>query len=104
MTLKKGSISYKMHKFSEFASTVHFVGDKISINKILNKEINVLHYKIEPSKHNTDDYAQMQIELDGEKMVCFTTSMVIKEQLEMYKDKLPFTTTIIKPRKYFTFN
>jgi hypothetical protein len=50
-----------MHKFSEFASTVHFVGDKISINKILNKEINVLHYKIEPSKHNTDDYAQMQI-------------------------------------------
>lgn len=47
-----------MHKFSEFASTVHFVGDKISINKILNKEINVLHYKIEPSKHNTDDYAQ----------------------------------------------
>lgn len=92
-----------MHKFSEFASTVHFVGDKISINKILNKEISVLHYRIEPSKHGTDDYAQMQIELDGEKMVCFTTSMVIKEQLEMYKDKLPFTTTIIKPRKYFTF-
>lgn len=30
-----------MHKFSEFASTVHFVGDKISINKILNKEISV---------------------------------------------------------------
>lgn len=56
------------------------------------------------SKHGTDDYAQMQIELDGEKMVCFTTSMVIKEQLEMYKDKLPFTTTIIKPRKYFTFS
>lgn len=93
-----------MHKFSEFASTVHFVGDKISINKILNKEISVLHYRIEPSKHGTDDYAQMQIELDGEKMVYFTTSMVIKEQLEMYKDKLPFTTTIIKPRKYFTFS
>lgn len=53
MTLKKGSINYKMHKFSEFASTVHFVGDKISINKILNKEINVLHYKIEPSKSIT---------------------------------------------------
>lgn len=79
-----------MHKFSEFASTVHFVGDKISINKILNKEISILHYRIEPSKHGTDDYAQMQI--------------VIKEQLEMYKDKLPFTTTIIKPRKYFTFS
>ena len=93
-----------MHKFSEFASTVHFVGDKISINKILNKEISVLHYRIKPSKHGTDDYAQMQIELDGEKMVCFTISMVIKEQLEMYKDKLPFTTTIIKPRKYFTFS
>lgn len=44
-----------------------FVGDKISINKILNKEISVLHYRIEPSKHGTDDYAQMQIELDGEK-------------------------------------
>lgn len=53
-----------MHKFSEFASTVHFVGDKISINKILNKEISVLHYRIEPSKHGTDDYAQMQIELE----------------------------------------
>lgn len=49
-----------MHKFSEFASTVHFVGDKISINKILNKEISVLHYRIEPSKHGTDDYAQIE--------------------------------------------
>lgn len=77
---------------------------KFPLIKSLIKKSVYYNYRIEPSKHGTDDYAQMQIELDGEKMVCFTTSMVIKEQLEMYKDKLPFTTTIIKPRKYFTFS
>lgn len=42
--------------------------------------------------------------IDGEKKVVFTNSTVLKDQLERYKEHLPFITTIIKPKKYYTFS
>lgn len=49
-------------------------------------------------------YAQIQIELHGELRVIFTNSTVLKEQLQRYKEHLPFCTTIIKNNKYFSFS
>lgn len=46
----------------------------------------------------------MQIEVDDERKVLFTNSSVLKDQLEKYKDNLPFITTIIQPKKYFSFS
>lgn len=48
--------------------------------------------------------AQIQIELHGELRVIFTNSTVLKEQLQRYKEHLPFCTTIIKNNKYFSFS
>ena len=42
--------------------------------------------------------------INGEKKVVFTNSTVLKDQLERYKEHLPFITTIIKPKKYYTFS
>lgn len=85
-----------MDKFSSFAEE-RLVGDKVSVSDILNKEITVLSYKIMKSKIEDDNYAQIQIEINGEKKVVFTSSKVLK-------DHIPFIATIIKTRKYFSFS
>ena len=81
-----------MNKFSDFAEE-KFIGEKIKISKVLNKEI-----------EKDGFYIQMQIEVDDERKVLFTNSSVLKDQLEKYKDNLPFITTIIQPKKYFSFS
>ncbi len=92
-----------MDKFSSFVEE-RLVGDKVSVSDILNKEITVLSYKIMKSKIEDDNYAQIQIEINGVKKVVFTSSKVLKDQLETYKDHIPFIATIIKTRKYFSFS
>lgn len=90
-----------MNKFSDFAEE-KFIGEKIKISKVLNKEIKVLAFQVKKSKIEKDGfYIQMQIEVDDERKVLFTNSSVLKDQLEKYKDNLPFITTIIQPKKYF---
>lgn len=93
-----------MNKFSDFAEE-KFIGEKIKISKVLNKEIKVLAFQVKKSKIEKDGfYIQMQIEVDDERKVLFTNSSVLKDQLEKYKDNLPFITTIIQPKKYFSFS
>ena len=103
-----------MNRFSDF-STEQLIGEKISIDKILNKEIKVyteddhlikvLAFRLKNSKiEKGSTYAQIQIELHGELRVIFTNSTVLKEQLQRYKEHLPFCTTIIKNNKYFSFS
>lgn len=73
--------------------------------EVLNKEIKVLAFQVKKSKIEKDGfYIQMQIEVDDERKVLFTNSSVLKDQLEKYKDNLPFITTIIQPKKYFSFS
>ena len=93
-----------MNKFSDFAEE-KFIGEKIKISKVLNKEIKVLAFQVKKSKiEKGSTYAQIQIELHGELRVIFTNSTVLKEQLQRYKEHLPFCTTIIKNNKYFSFS
>lgn len=82
-------------------------GSKIKIDNVLNKEILVVAYKIKDSKFNktnSDKCLSIQLELNKEKYVMFTGSNVLIDQIEKYKDKLPFISTIIKIDKYFTFS
>ena len=54
-----------MNRFSDF-STEQLIGEKISIDKILNKEIKVLAFRLKNSKiEKGSTYAQIQIELHG---------------------------------------
>lgn len=72
-----------MNRFSDF-STEQLIGEKISIDKILNKEIKVLAFRLKNSKiEKGSTYAQIQIELHGELRVIFTNSTVLKEQLQI---------------------
>jgi hypothetical protein len=102
-----------MNKFSEFADTAAtpiMDGRKIALDDILNKEIVVLRYKVKKSKFTdakNPDCLTVQFaypEKEAEHFVFFSGSSVLMEQLDKYKDKIPFTATIKKIGKYFTFS
>lgn len=90
-----------MKSFSELGikiTTKGFEGDKIKIERILNKEIIVEDYRIENSKIKEGDKCLwMQIVVDGNKRVLFSGSKYLQEMIkQVKKDNFPFKTTIIK--------
>ena len=92
-------------KFSDFAEEREvFDGDKKRIDDILNKEILIINFKIKDSKKRENSlYATIHIKIDGNNYVVFTGSNVLIDQLEKYKDNLPFYTAIKKIDRYYTF-
>jgi hypothetical protein len=92
-------------RFSDFAEeSKAFDGDKKKIEEILNKEILVLDFKLKESKHHRDtQYITLQFKIDATTFILFNGSRVLAEQLEKYKDNLPFYAIIKKIDKYYTF-
>jgi hypothetical protein len=99
---------YFMHKFNDFADEKHQLeGEKIGIDKVLNRQIAVIDFRVSKSKFAAEskgNYTTIQIEVDGIKKVLFTGSSVLLSQIEKYKEHLPFETTIQKINKYYTFS
>jgi hypothetical protein len=96
-----------MKKFSDFGiktEVQNFSGDKIKIDRVLNRQIIVHQYKIENSKHNNGKCLYMQIELDNTKRVLFTGSVVLLDTIQKIPEhNFPFTTTIIRNSEHFEF-
>lgn len=98
-----------MKQFKDFGikpNLQSLTGDKIKIDRILNKEITVCDYRLEDSKYGTGNSKclYMQIELDGAKRVIFSGSKVLIELIELVpKNEFPFKTIIIKDHDRFEF-
>lgn len=92
-------------RFSDFAEeSKSFDGDKKRIEDILNQEILVVDFKVKNSKKRQDFlYATIQFKIGDINHIVFTGSGVLIDQLEKYKDNLPFYTIIKKIDKYYTF-
>jgi len=91
-------------RFSDFAKDHQpLEGSKCRINDVLNREILVLNYRLSASKYSQAPCLTLQFMIDDEKHVLFTGSAVLIEQIEMYKNELPFYATIKKIDRYFTF-
>jgi hypothetical protein len=94
-------------RFSDFATEhVPLDGDKIKIDAILNKEIEVLALRIKPSKYQgkgTGACLTIQFLMDGKRYVAFTGSGVLTDQAKQYQAEVPFLATIKKIDKYYTF-
>lgn len=96
----------KEFKQFEIKPTIqNYVGDKIKIDKILNKKITVLKYVIEKSKFdNEKDRLKLQIELNNEKRIVFTGSTFLINMIKQVSENdLPFTTTIVKEDERLEF-
>lgn len=98
-----------MKSFKELgiASPLGFTGEKIGIYSVFNREIVVYDFKIGPSKFpkkGCENRLDMQIKIDEEERVVFTTSGILMDQIKkVEKADFPFTTTIIKENKGFRF-
>jgi capsule polysaccharide modification protein KpsS len=93
-------------RFSDFAEeSKAFDGDKKKIDEILNKEILVIDFKLKESKHHRDtQYLTLQFKIGDTTFIMFNGSSVLADQLEKYKDNLPFYAVIKKIDKYYTFS
>lgn len=97
-----------MKQFKDFGIKVaeqSFIGDKIKIDRILNREIVVHDFKIEPSKYEGKGKClYMQIELSGNKHVVFTGAGQLMEVIQkVEREDFPFQATIIKENDRFKF-
>lgn len=86
----------------------NFIGDKIKMEKILNKEISIAGFKIGDSKafpeKGNGKYMNMQIEVGGEKRVVFTGSRCLMDTIQKVPESsFPFTTTIVKENDHYQF-
>jgi aromatic ring-opening dioxygenase catalytic subunit (LigB family) len=83
----------------------NFIGDKINIDKVLNTEISVLDYKVEPSKvKQGTELLTLQIERKGDKYVLFTGSGNLIHMIrQVKKENFPFKTIIIKQDRRLEF-
>jgi hypothetical protein len=102
-----------MNSFSTFKiqpPVQGFVGDKIKMSKLLNRDITVHAYKIEDSKvpafqgKGTGKCLHLQISINGEMFINFTSSACLMDVIQQIpSDGFPFTTTIIQEGERFLF-
>lgn len=82
-------------------------GDKIKIEEVLGKEIEITGYRIGISKYPKSPDSKvltLQFKLDGVGKILFTGSGVLLGQAEKYKDEMPFLTKIERVNKFYTFS
>ncbi|MEG0188270.1 hypothetical protein [Algoriella sp.] len=97
-----------MNNFKNFKikpNLTNFVGDKIKIDRIINREIIVQKFKIEDSKAKQGTkFLTLQIELNGTNNIIFTGSKILQEMiLQVPENGFPFKTTIIRENEYLEF-
>lgn len=84
-----------------------FVGDKIKMSKIMNKEVTVMAYKIEPSKYlekGTGERLCLQLQVDGEKRITFSGSGFLMDMIKKVPPAdFPFITTIKEINEHHEF-
>jgi len=89
------------------APTGSFIGEKIKIAKIMNREIVILDSRIDDSKYpknKSGKVLMLQLEVDAEKRILFTGSDVLIGQIQhVKKEDYPFKATIVKEGEYFQF-
>jgi hypothetical protein len=100
-----------MNTFSDFADGASVMdGRKLSLDSVLGRLIIIHRYRIADSKFEDASNPRclmVQFEFageNGERFVFFSGSSVLMNQLETYKDKIPFSTIIKKMGRYFTFS
>jgi hypothetical protein len=100
----------QIKKFNELgiqADFNGFEGDKISIDRVLNREITVLDFRIEKSKYpekGNDKCLYLQVTIGESKHVIFSGSRVLQDSIQkVSKTDFPFSTTIVKENRRFEF-
>lgn len=93
------------HSFSDFSHEEEpLEGKKRRVDEVLNARILITDFRVAGSKYNERNYATIQFKNGDDTYVVFTGSEVLINQMERYKDKIPFYSTIVKQGRYFTLS
>lgn len=96
-----------MKKFKELgikAPDDGLIGEKININKVINKNIIVKKFRISDSKFR-GNRLDLQIELDGENRVMFLGSKTLIKMIEQVQaEDFPFETVIVRENNRLEFS
>jgi hypothetical protein len=100
-----------MNNFKDFnirPSSTAFIGDKIKISKIFDKQVSVHKFKIVESKldnkKGNGKCLHLQIEMGKEMYLVCTGSATLQDMIQRVdKEKFPFTTTVIKENERYQF-
>lgn len=98
--------SRRKKKFGDFAEEPSMLdGAKTRLDDILNQEIEIIGYRIAPSKF-TKNKSGLCLTLqftdpDGKRKVVFTGSDVLIDQVKKYESEIPFFATIKKVDRYY---
>lgn len=106
MTEKETVFTFSELNIPEVESEV-YVGDKIKIDRIVNKEIVIYKYKIEPSKYQGgyDKCLYLQIKYQDEFRVLWGGYKYLLERISLVlKNNFPLRTTIIKIDSGYKFS
>jgi hypothetical protein len=95
-------------RFSDFAVEVRpLEGEKLPLDAVLNMELWLVGCRIKASKYEgknkSGKYLTIQYHKEGALCVTHTGSDVLIDQMELYSNRIPFLTTIIKVGRYYTF-
>jgi hypothetical protein len=100
-----------MKSFSELGikpDLKKFIGEKIGIKKVLDKEIILHDFDIGPSKYpekGNGKCLKLQITFKDELRIIFTGSTILMNIIEkINQSDLPITTTIIESNDHYEFN
>jgi len=95
-----------MKNFNEFNIELkqdYLVGDKIKIDKILNREITVEAYKITDSKYEGKGLClHLQFSIQESRYVCFGSFSRLIEQIKQVPE-FPFKAIIVKENNIIKF-
>ena len=83
-------------------------GTKLKLGDIVNKEILITGFSLAESKYTGDrsvhkEYLTLEFEVGGEKHIVFTGSEVLSQQIQKYKENIPFYVTIKQIDRYYSF-
>ena len=96
-----------MKTFSQFKiqATNKFTGTKLQVDDLLNSEIIIHDYKIEPSKQKEGTSClHLQIQKDEKMHVFFTGSMNLMDIIkQISKEDFPFKATLVKENRFLKF-
>ncbi len=94
-------------RFCDFAKeAMPLDGAKLRIEEVLNREIQVLAFRLKESKFERDVRGKcltLQFEMEGHRYILFTGSSILIEQVTKYQKEIPFLTTIKKIDRYYSF-
>jgi hypothetical protein len=97
-----------MKNFSEFGITATqkgLKGEKIKIDRVLNRPVIIRGYQIVDSKfEGKGKRLDIEITVDNADRVIFTASVILMEMIEKVpKDAFPITATIISENERYEF-